>query len=267
MQDCSAKPTSYPEINSVLSQLLINVRSVLGKRFIGLYIYGSLASGDFNPQRSDIDFLVVTTEKLPQPIVSDLKAMHTRISSSGLKWATKLEGSYIPQHALRRYDPAHAHHPSLRVDGSFDIDHHGKDWIILGHLIREQAIILAGPDPEELIDPIPSEDLHRAARATLEGWWAPQIQNPTRLDSSEYQAYTVLTMCRIQYTLHHGTVVSKSVAVEWAIANLDKKWTSIIEGARAWPQNSEFLDMRSVQAFIQHTVERAETMEKFPNDE
>ncbi len=108
-------PTPYPDVNAVLHVLLSGVQTILGNHFIGMYVYGSLASGDFNRQRSDIDFLVVTADELPDEMLPALEAMHARITASGLKWATKLEGSYIPQHALRRYDPAHARHPSIRV--------------------------------------------------------------------------------------------------------------------------------------------------------
>jgi predicted nucleotidyltransferase len=54
-----------------------------------MYLYGSLATGDFDSQRSDIDFVVVTTDGLPQEMIQDLEAMHGRLTASGLKWATK----------------------------------------------------------------------------------------------------------------------------------------------------------------------------------
>jgi predicted nucleotidyltransferase len=54
-------PTPYPDVNEVLLTLLDNVRAILGDYFTGMYLYGSLASGDFDPRRSDIDFLVVTS--------------------------------------------------------------------------------------------------------------------------------------------------------------------------------------------------------------
>ena len=48
-------PTSYPDINAVLDLLVLSVQTILGDCFVGLYLYGSLASGDFDLQRSDID--------------------------------------------------------------------------------------------------------------------------------------------------------------------------------------------------------------------
>jgi hypothetical protein len=58
-------PTPYPDVNAVLHVLLSDVQTVLGNHFIGMYLSGSPASGDFAPQRSDIDFVVVTADDLP----------------------------------------------------------------------------------------------------------------------------------------------------------------------------------------------------------
>lgn len=250
-----AFPTPYADVNAVLHALLSDVQSVLGDYFVGMYIHGSLASGDFAPQRSDIDFIVVTADELPDEMLPALEAMHARITASGLTWATKLEGSYIPKRALRRYDPAHAMHPALRVDGSFDIDGHGSDWVIQRHAIREQGIVVAGPALHTLIDPVPPNDVRRAALATLEEWWAPQLDDPFRLRSREYQAYAILTMCRALYTLQHGTVATKTVAARWAQEALGEPWTALIEPALRWPNGAQPDVLIETLDFIRYTLE------------
>lgn len=249
---------AQPTPNAVLRLLLTAVQDILGRYFIGMYVHGSAATGDLNPARSDIDFLVVTDVELPQDMLRSLEEMHARIHASGLPWATKLEGSYIPQRALRRYDPSHARHPALRVDGSFDVDHHASDWIIQRHVIREQAIVLAGPHPETLIDPLQPDDLRRAALGVLREWWLPQLQDTTRLRSPEYQAYAVLTMCRVLYTLQHGTVAPKPVAAQWAQEALGQPWAALIDGALAWPRHAQSDHLRETLDLIRHTLERAQ---------
>lgn len=247
-------PTPYPEINAVLSQLFAGVRSVLGRRLVGLYLGGSLAAGDFNPRRSDIDFLSVTEGSLPSEFISTLRAMHARLSASGLAWAGRLEGSYIPRDALRRYDPARARHPALRVDGSFDIDQHGPDWVILAYIFRQHGIPLAGPPLPELIDPVSADDLRRASRGILEEWWAPQLIDSHRLLSGEYRAYAVLTMGRILYTLQQGEVVSKPAAARWAQAALGGRFAALIQRALAWPSDPLENTLAETLAFIQDTL-------------
>jgi predicted nucleotidyltransferase len=243
-----------PEIKTVLQKLLVEVQALLGDHFTGLYLHGSLASGDFNPRRSDIDFLVVTTSELPVELLPQLAIMHTRLAASGLPWADKLEGSYIPQAALRRYDPTHAHHPALRIDGSFAIDRHGHDWVIQRQVLRQQGIILAGPPLQDLIDPIQPEDLRLAARATLNEWWAPMLDEPARLRSREYQAYAAITMCRILYTLCYGAVATKSDAARWAQTELGESWVGLIEQAMAWPEKPQPDRLEGTLALIRFTV-------------
>jgi hypothetical protein len=254
----NADPTPYPDVNAVLRVLLAGVQEVLGPRLVGLYLSGSLASGDFSPQRSDVDFVVVTDGALPGDMLPALKAMHARITASGLKWATKLEGMYIPQRALRRYDPAQAWHPAMRVDGSFDVDGLGNDWIIQLYTLREQGIALAGPAPQTLIDPVLPDDLRRAALATLREWWAPMLHDPARLRSREYQAYAALTMCRALYTLQRGTVVSKAVAARWAQGALGETWDALIEQALAWPRAPQADSLNETLDFIRYTLERGQ---------
>ena len=216
MTDQAAFPTGFPEINALLQVVLAGAREVLGERFVGMVLHGSLASGGFDPQRSDIDFLIVTREELPEEIVAELRQMHAGITAGGMPWADHIEGSYIPLEALRCYDPARAVHPALRVDGSFEVDGHGPDWIIQRHIIREKGIVLAGPPVRDLIDPVSPNELRRAQLGILREWWTPPFANPERFNTAEYQAYAVLTMCRALYLLDYGEVAAKADAAAWA---------------------------------------------------
>jgi hypothetical protein len=147
------QPTPYAGVNAVLGLLLSNVKHLLGNDFVGMYLYGSLASGDFDPEGSDIDFAVVTAAELPDQMVPALKAMHAGIAASGLKWAPKLEGWYIPQKALWRYDPAAA--PCVAInEGHFYLVRQASDWVIQRHILREQGVVLAGPPLQSMIDPV-----------------------------------------------------------------------------------------------------------------
>ncbi len=136
-------PTPYPDVNVVLDALLASAQDLLGDYFVGLYLYGSLASGDFDLLRSDVDFVVVTTDYLPEDLISALEEMHARLWASGLKWAAKLEGTYIPQNALRRYDPDAAPCPCVN-EGRFYLARHESDWVIQRHILREQGVAWPG---------------------------------------------------------------------------------------------------------------------------
>ena len=247
------EPTPYPEVNALLDLLLAGVQAVLGDRFAGLYLYGSLAAGEFDPARSDIDFLVATVGDLPAGLIPALAAMHERITAASPRWAAMLEGSYIPLDALRRYDPANAVHPHLTMGDGLHVEHHDADGVILRHILREQGIALAGPPPRTLIDPVTPDDLRRAVVDLFHSWWEPMIDNPVRLESPLYQTYAVLTMCRILYTLHHGAVVTKPVAAHWARAVLGDRWAALIDCALAWQPGIPFDFLAQALDLIRYT--------------
>jgi predicted nucleotidyltransferase len=227
-------PTRYQDVNEILNLLLAEARAILSNHFVGMYLYGSLSSGDFDPDGSDIDFLVVTTGVLPQETVAELKTMHYHLWNTGLKWADKLEGSYIPKAHLRRFEKTDIAYPTVN-EGQFYTAPHGSDWIIQRHIIHEQGIVLAGPDPKTLIDPIGPGDIRCAVTGILQEWWFPMLENPSWLKNhgSEYHAYAILTMCRSLYAVEYGKIISKPAAARWAQKELGGKWLRVIEQALA----------------------------------
>ena len=237
-------PTHYHDVNEVLDLLLKSVQEILGNQLVGMYLYGSLSSGDFDPESSDIDFLVVTTSTLSDKAIAELRSMHQRIWKSGLKWASKLEGSYIPKRDIRRHDPQSAPCPTVN-EGKFYLDKRGSDWIIQRHVIREQGTVLTGPDPKTLIDPVSPQDIRRAVKGVLLEWWAPMLEDPSWLKNhgSEYHAFAILSMCRALHALKHGTIVSKPMAARWAQEELGERWRQVIERSLSQPVSSEDHDL------------------------
>ena len=251
------EPTPYPDINAVLRVLLLGVQATLGPRFVGLYLYGSLATGDFDPRRSDIDFLVVTAGDLPPALFPTLAQMHAGLAASGVKWMTKLEGVYLPQAALRRHDPAQAPVPYLGVGHALVLAPQGRGWAIERHILRERGVVVAGPPLRPLIDPVLPDDLRQAVRAILQDWWALQLTDSSFLSTVEYQAFAVLSMCRALHTLATGELASKPAAGRWALQALDARWAALIDRALAWPDGPQPDSLPETLDFIRYTLEQS----------
>ncbi len=250
--------TAYAEVNAILRDLLAGVQAILAEQFVGMYLYGSLASGDFSPETSDIDFLVVTDGELSRERVDALTALHARLSARPSGWALELEGSYIPRDPLRRYDARSARH--LHIDrgaGQLHFEQHDSDWVIQRHILREYGVVLAGPPPAALIDTVEPRAVRDAVLDLLNGWWASFDRDSSKLEHTGYQAYAVLTMCRALYALEHGAIVSKPSAARWALRALGECWRPLIERALAWRDGAPFDDRDSTAAFIRYTVERS----------
>ncbi len=99
-------PTPHGDVNAALDELLAGIRAALRDDFVGMYLYGSLATGDFDPQSSDVDVLVVTRDALGSEQFAALSALHARFAAGDSPWAVEIEVSYIPLGALPRFDPA-----------------------------------------------------------------------------------------------------------------------------------------------------------------
>jgi len=139
MSPISLSPTSYPDVNEILNILFTNIQEILPDQFIGMYLFGSLANGGFD-QHSDIDVLVVTDTEITSDVFSALKKMHERIAKIDSPWAVQLEVSYIPKHALRRFDPA----DKLPTRGAVDEAGRTASLQTIGNLRRSTGMFGAG---------------------------------------------------------------------------------------------------------------------------
>ena len=215
--ECTKQPSIFPDVNEVLHLLHTNAKEILGDQFVGMYLYGSLSSGDFNPKTSDIDFLFITKSTLSDETVSKLEAMHKQTWATSLKRAGELEGSYVPKDLIRKHDPNGAPCPMVN-EGKFFVDKRGSDWIIQRHVVREYGVTIEGPDPKTLIDFVTPEDIRGAVMGSLTEWWFPMLDDPSWLRDNEagYRAYAVITMCRVLHALETGTITSKPKATQWA---------------------------------------------------
>jgi len=223
------EPTVFPELNEVLGELVRSVREALGGNFVAAYLQGSFAVGDAD-EHSDVDFLVVTKEEVTGEQEAALQAMHQRLYEVESPWAQHLEGSYIPRERLRRVDAARA--PLLYLDnGSTELirDNHDNTAVVRWSL-REHGVVLAGPDPKSLVDPVPAEELRRDVLEAMEEWetWLRDSEDGI---GRRLQGLLVLSYCRILHTLATGRVVSKREAGEWALGALEPEWTGLIQAA------------------------------------
>jgi aminoglycoside adenylyltransferase-like protein/nucleotidyltransferase-like protein len=242
-------PTPYPEVNIVLGEVLAGAKSIFGDQFVGMYMYGSLANGDFD-RESDVDYVVVTDRPISDPQFAALDAMHQRIAEIDLWPATQLEGSYLPRGALRQFDPVRVLHvhidrgPAERlrrmhIDDPILSRAWWGGWVILRENLSTRGVTVTGPAPQTLVEPVSPDELRQAAAAILPGWSKAILANAAEISGRAYQSYTVLTVCRILYTLEHGAVVSKRAAAVWAQEALDAQWRPLIERAWSGRQNPD----------------------------
>ena len=249
--------TAIPQIDETLAELLSGSRSLLADNFFGMYLFGSLASGDFDQETSDIDFVVVTKAEVRAEVRAGLGTLNERLQSTGSSWAAKLEGSFLPLQVFENFNPACTAYPTIGMGGKYGLDHKGIERAIQRFMLRKDGIALAGPEPRSFIGPIAAEELKQETRELLRDWWAARLEDPVRMRRRGYQAYAVLTMCRMLYTLEHGGVLSKPAAVRWAREKLDGRWRGLIDRALVWRDGDGVDDFDPARELIRYTLTQA----------
>ena len=228
-----AKISLTVEVSEILAALIPRVQTTLGENLIGVYLCGSLATGDFI-ETSDIDFLVATERPVSEGDSEALIAMHARLAALPNEYAERLEGTYIDRAALRRFEPGRRF-LTVECETPLRWQEHRCQSVLERWVLREKGIALVGPDPRSLIDPISAAELREAVRQRVREWatWAADPDDPKWLPPRSHQAYVVETMCRALYTLRFGELASKRTAALWAVSVLPQSWRGLVEKAVA----------------------------------
>lgn len=227
------------EVRWLLDDVLDRVQDEFGTGLVGVYIRGSLALGDFEPETSDVDLLVVTEEPIDEARFARLEGVHRRLGYSRSPYAQRFEVAYYDREALRRYVPGQRI-ATLGQGEELAWQEHGTNWIVERWTVREHGLRIIGPDPRTLIDPITSEQIAEANRARLADWrrWLDDPKDGAWAPRQGQMAYVVETMCRCRYAVEHGTVVSKPAAVRWALEAFPEPWRTTVQRSHVWRADS-----------------------------
>jgi predicted nucleotidyltransferase len=224
------KPTPYTDINALLECFLAELRAILGEKLIGLYLFGSLVTGDFDPSCSDIDLLAAVTSDIDEREFAALDEMHQRLIRDYRYWEGRIEIAYLSEHALKTFRTERSQIGIMSPGEPFHLKDAGKDWLINWYVVREKGVTLSGPPPASIIHPIAKEEYLQGVRdyALLLKEW---IHGDTQARPG--QAYAVLAMSRALYALKNGEIASKKKAAEWAEREFPE-WATLIRQALSW---------------------------------
>jgi hypothetical protein len=252
-------PTPYADVNAVLHHFAERIQAILENQFLGMYLYGSLALGYFDPFSSDIDFIVVTKTELEDDLYLALQEMHEQFKSNSSPWASRIEAAYIPQAALHVTAPTQSKYPQIEkgtrlIKAPLEIG-----WAFQLCTLRERGVVVSGPDPRPLASPVDLESMRQAVVAIAGGWKEQASHDPEWLEwvrHKDAQSFVVLTLCRMLYSLATGDVASKPAAARWAKISLGPEWVELINRALAGQHDfgeAADCDVQNTLAFLHFT--------------
>src|SRR6478736_2840310 len=87
----------------MLQRVFNGIRAALNGDLAGLYLYGSVVSGDFIPGISDLDLLAVTWQDIGPADLEPLEAMHAAVVRDDPEWENRIEVAYLAAEGLRTF--------------------------------------------------------------------------------------------------------------------------------------------------------------------
>lgn len=184
---------------------------MLGSSCVAVILHGSLASGSFNPARSDVDLLAVTGGPVGD---ESLAALSTRLGDLPLTAPLDLRLVKAGVATAPTMAPELEAYVRLEPDRGSRIETRRapeRDLVVELSLCRAQGVRLAGVEPASLIGHVPDEWVLRVGDAQLADWQAIG-------DDPDHAELTVLTACRVWLFAVERRYVSKEDAAEWVLA-------------------------------------------------
>jgi predicted nucleotidyltransferase len=224
---------SPKEADELLARLLEGQRQTLGERLLGVYLFGSAATGTFEAGLSDLDTVAVLSSDARDEELMALAALHDELVNNLPRWNDRVEVVYLSATALATFREGSATAARISPGEPFHRIEVDRRWVVDWYRVRECGLALHGPPPAALIPPIPHQEFVQAVRDEMRQWPKRIGVRPTAGE----QAYAVLTMCRGLRLCWTGEQLSKGEAARWAAREVPA-FAKLIRAAVACRQES-----------------------------
>ncbi|MEH7087382.1 aminoglycoside adenylyltransferase domain-containing protein [Neobacillus drentensis] len=261
----------HPRIQAILNEYITRMQQVLPLQ--GLYIYGSIALGDYSLELSDIDFIAVTEARLNSDCIHHVEQVHRLIEKKYPK--PNLNGIYVTGGDLGKLQDEIFPFPSYS-DGKFTPAGYFECNMVTWYELKESGITILGPDARDLAYTVDWNQLISLMHENLNTYWQRWIvQSEKRLSlksaalyllSSEVE-WGVLGITRLFYTFREHQITSKVRAGEYALQIVPERWHKILQEARRvrkgakkslysskWQRRSDTLD------YMRYILQQANAM-------
>ena len=216
---------------SILDEIINKSKEILGKNLIGIYLHGSMAMGCFNPDKSDIDLIIVIEDDISDAqklvLMEHIVLLNRQAPRKGLEisvvkrqyckpfvYPTPFELHFSPAH-LQWFQNA----PQDYVEKM-----KGEDIDLAAHftIIREYGIVLWGEKIEEVFAPVPRENYLASICADVENATDVILEEPV---------YIILNLCRVLAFVKDGLYLSKEKGGRWGMEHLPSEYRPVIAQA------------------------------------
>ena len=228
------------QTEKLISGFVERSKEILREDLVGVYLHGSSVMGCFNPQKSDIDLIVVVDRPLPEPVKRAY--MDMTVGYNAIAPAKGIEMSVVLKKFCRPfvYPTPYELHFSTGHLGWYRTDPddyirrmNGTDKDLAAHftIINKRGRCLYGAPIEEVFAEVPGGDYMDSIRYDVEGA-ADEI--------TKYPMYLTLNLARVLAYKEEGLILSKKEGGEWALEHLPSEYRPLITDAlREYSESAE----------------------------
>lgn len=246
--------TKIDDVDLVITELSLGISSIFDTEIIGIYLFGSLTYGDYNPDSSDVDLVTILKNPASQTQIDKLTKLHLEIENKYPKWAKRIESSYTPQGMLTSVNPPGSR-PYYGEGIFYPQADYGNEWTINLYLLFNYGRTVYGPDFMTLVQSIKIEDVQLACIRDLHKEWEPKLNEPEWLDNPHYQSYLVMNLCRIFNTVINATTLSKKKSATW-VKQQHPQWSDLIQTAENWHYGLAMNRNEETLQFLKFVIEK-----------
>lgn len=224
-------PGNLPkDLSELLQAVAADFPAMLRDNLVGIYLWGSLIYEAFDETCSDVDCIVVTRRDLHNREFSELDEWFKEMGEHN-RWVKRMEMRFVIDREFLD--------KTSRCCGFYHytgkLVRHGSDgnpiiWMNIG----QSGITLWGKEAKLIAPHVSEQCLNEALLLELN--YLKEGLASRAGDRSDkafvYNAYAVLTACRILYSALHRTLVSKDQAYTWAMERVPAVWRAVIHAAR-----------------------------------
>jgi predicted nucleotidyltransferase len=172
---------------------------------VGVYVYGSLVTGDFSPARSDIDVVVLLDREPGEAAAGELRELHQDLLQLGGA-AGQLHCLYVAA--------GHAADPDrLCLYWFGDRMTQWQMKVMTQAEISLAGVALHGPWPPPGIRPVPVADIQAAVLAEMRGYWRRFARARRHWLADDTVDHALVVLPRAEAVLAHGSLITKGEAI------------------------------------------------------
>lgn len=207
-------------------------REIIGKDMLtGIYLHGSMAMGCFNPEKSDIDLIVVVegeiSDEQKMKFMEQVVRLNERAPAKGLELSI-VQRKYCrpfvyPTPYELHFSPDHLQWFRERPE-DYVRNMKGEDKDLAAHftIINRYGITLYGGAVCDVFGEVPKKDYADSIWYDVENAGADIEGNPV---------YVILNLCRAAAFMREGLCLSKAGGGEWGLENISEEYRGLILGA------------------------------------